>query len=192
MRLPVVAAAVLLGGPAALTAQHTHSPYAAGQSAEVKTLTAEEVASIRAGEGMGLAKPAELNAYPGPRHVLDLADSLDLTTAQRERTRALFEAMTAEAIVAGDAVIEAERELDALFASGSVDPAALDRRLAAVADARAALAAVHLRAHLAMRDLLTRHQVHEYVRLRGYDGSRSHGTAGHGAAPRPDGDRRRE
>ncbi len=34
---------------------------------------------------MGLALAAELNGYPGPAHVIELADSLELTEAQRTR-----------------------------------------------------------------------------------------------------------
>ena len=36
------------------------------------------MADLRAGRGMGLALAAELNGYPGPAHVLELADKLDL------------------------------------------------------------------------------------------------------------------
>lgn len=172
---PILVATVLLAAiPAAGHAQHTPSPHAGDQDSEVKTLTAAEVAGLRAGDGMGLARPGELNGYPGPRHVLDLADSLHLDPDQARATERLFDSMRERAIAAGEAVIAAERDLDALFASGSVDHAALERSLQAVAEARAALSAVHLRAHLAMRDVLTRHQVREYARLRGYADGHGH------------------
>lgn len=39
---------------------------------------------------MGFAKAAELNSYPGPKHVLDLGDRLKLTTQQRQQVQAIF------------------------------------------------------------------------------------------------------
>ena len=58
---------------------------------------------------MGLALAAELNGYPGPLHVLDLAQELQLTAEQRRKTRVLFEAMRAETSALGAELIEAER-----------------------------------------------------------------------------------
>jgi hypothetical protein len=45
-------------------------------------LSDEQIADLRAGRGMALALTAELNGYPGPLHVLDLADQLALTATQ--------------------------------------------------------------------------------------------------------------
>ena len=39
---------------------------------------------------MGLALAAELNGYPGPRHVLDLADQLGLTPEQQVEAQRLL------------------------------------------------------------------------------------------------------
>ncbi|NIP83105.1 MAG: hypothetical protein GWM90_29300, partial [Gemmatimonadetes bacterium] len=116
MRSILVVGSVLLavGAPAAGQAP---SPYAGAGSDSVKTLTMAEVTALLTGEGMGLARPAELNGYPGPRHVLDLADSLGLTAAQRGATEALFADMRDEAVGVGRAVLEAERALDAAFAA---------------------------------------------------------------------------
>jgi hypothetical protein len=38
---------------------------------------------------MGMAKAAELNGYPGPRHVLDLSPELHLTDAQTKLVRGI-------------------------------------------------------------------------------------------------------
>ena len=51
---------------------------------------------------MGLALAAELNGYPGPLHVIELADSLRLTPEQRARMEALHTSMTSEAGVLGE------------------------------------------------------------------------------------------
>jgi hypothetical protein len=45
-------------------------PYAGQQARSIKALSDEEIAALRKGEGMGMAKAAELNGYPGPVHVL--------------------------------------------------------------------------------------------------------------------------
>ena len=141
------------------------------------TLSGADIAALKGGQGWGLARPAEMNGWPGPRHVLDLAEPLGLDAEQRAQVEAIFDAMQAEARRLGPAYIEAERALDAAFVSGEIDPTRLDALLADAADARAALRAVHLRAHMATAPLLTRHQRHTYMRLRGhYSG---HGT-GHG------------
>lgn len=56
-----------------------HGSYAGFHSREIKALSASDVEGLQQGRGMGLALPAELNGYPGPMHVLELADELNLT-----------------------------------------------------------------------------------------------------------------
>lgn len=87
----------------------------------IKALSDQQIADLRAGRGLGLALPAELNGYPGPAHVLENADALALTADQRARTQALFEAMKAEAVPVGERLIEQERTLDRLFADRRID-----------------------------------------------------------------------
>jgi hypothetical protein len=48
-------------------------------------LSQTDIESLQNGTGDafgGMAKLAELNGYPGPRHVLDLANELELTPNQ--------------------------------------------------------------------------------------------------------------
>ena len=74
----------------ALLAQHDpahHSPYVDHADREIKSLSDEEVTQLLGGEGMGLALPAELNGYPGPKHVIELADDLELSTEQCKQLR---------------------------------------------------------------------------------------------------------
>ena len=66
---------------------------------------------------MSLALPAELNGYPGPRHVLELAEQLGLTDQQRADVQRLFDDMTAEVVPLGQKLIAQEAELDRLFAA---------------------------------------------------------------------------
>src|ERR687892_37699 len=76
----------------------THQPYAGMQARPVKALSDQQIADLRAGRGMGLALAAELNGYPGPLHVIELADQLDLSGALRQRMRELYDAMKTEAV----------------------------------------------------------------------------------------------
>src|SRR5262245_58316557 len=77
-------------------AQAPSAPYAGQQNREIKALSPEEIRDLAEGRGMGLAKAAELNGYPGPSHVLELAAPLRLTAEQRAATQALFQRMQGE------------------------------------------------------------------------------------------------
>ena len=62
----------------------TKSPYVSETSREIKALSAEDISGYLQGQGMGFAKAAELNGFPGPKHVLDLSDELELSHLQSE------------------------------------------------------------------------------------------------------------
>ena len=144
------------------------APYAGMQSRPVKALSEKDVADLRAGRGMGLALPAELNGYPGPSHVLEHADALGLTADQHARTAALFNEMKAETIPAGERLIEQEGKLDRLFAERRITLASLKTATADIGVTQARLRETHLKYHLAMMTVLTREQVEKYQALRGY------------------------
>jgi len=164
--------AVTVALPFAAAAQHTPpQPYAGLESRPVKALSPEQLADLRAGRGMGLALPAELNGYPGPTHVLELAGPPGLSPEQRARTEALVVAMKAEAIPLGERLIADEAALDRLFAEKRVTAGTLDAASASVGAAQAALRTAHLRYHLDMIAVLTPEQVVRYAMLRGYGGA---------------------
>ncbi len=146
----------------------TESPYAGEEERAIKSLSSKEVAALRAGKGMGFARLAELNGYPGPRHVLDLADELELTAAQRADSEAIFREMKAAAVTLGEALIRAESELDQAFANDAIDQAALEAGLLEIGDMRARLRLVHMAAHLKQAELLSDAQITAYSSLRGY------------------------
>ena len=77
-----------------LAADMPASPYAGQQTRAIKALSPEDIAALRNGAGMGMAKAAELNGYPGPAHVLALAAQLGLTKNQQQRVTAIFERMS--------------------------------------------------------------------------------------------------
>ena len=68
------------------------------QTRTIKALSDQQIADLKAGRGMGLALSAELNGYPGPIHVLELADQLGLSAEQKARIKDLFDSMKAEAV----------------------------------------------------------------------------------------------
>jgi Spy/CpxP family protein refolding chaperone len=165
--------ALLIGAPAAAAAQaHDHSQqseHSGKESREIKALAGEEIAALLAGEGMGLALAAELNRYPGPRHVLDLADALKLTPVQREQVRGTFQSMQRQAIDLGRQIVEQERQLDHMFAARHIDDARLTEATSALGRLQGELRRVHLAAHLRTTAVLTDAQVKEYDVLRGYE-----------------------
>lgn len=145
------------------------SPYAGQEERAIKALSSDEVENYLAGKGAGFAKAAELNHYPGPRHVLDLARELELTAEQRKRSQEIFDAMQSRAIALGTQLVGKERELDRRFASGAIDPSSLDQLLSDIGKLQAGLRYVHLSAHLEEKRLLSAEQARRYDQLRGYD-----------------------
>ncbi|MEX2643064.1 MAG: hypothetical protein WD270_06400 [Acetobacterales bacterium] len=179
-RLSYAALGLLLAGPALAAAAEPGS-YAPWESRPVSGLSAQQIDDLRAGRGMALALPAELNGFPGPRHVLDLAGELALTPEQRGRTEAMFAEMQREAAALGDRIVEAEMRLDRLFAGGDPDGEAVRIATGDVARLYGELRFTHLRYHIAMKRLLGPQQLAAYARLRGYDGGGGrHGDHGHG------------
>jgi hypothetical protein len=145
-RLILLLVAFTLG---ACSTQHSWlSQYRNQEQREIKALSPEEVADLLAGKGMGFAKAAELNGYPGPAHVLELAAPLRLSPEQRARTEALFERMNLQARHLGAQLVQAERELDASFREHRVTAELLAQQLEQVSALQAKVRNAHLHAHL--------------------------------------------
>ena len=169
---------ILCGLPGALAAQtHDHasrnhtSPYAGHENREIAALSSEEIEGLLAGEGMGMALPAELNGYPGPKHVLEMAADLNLSSDQRSRVEAVFAEMQATAREQGARLVALERELDQAFKDRTVTGEHLALLLSSIAGERAQLRATHLSAHLRLIPVLSPEQVETYKRIRGYGGT---------------------
>ena len=141
--------------------------YAGLQQRPDKALSAQQIDDLRAGRGMGMALAAELNDYPGPRHVLDLSDKLGLTPAQRKQVSRLFDEMAGRARALGGQILAAERRLDRLFAQKRAGDAELRSITAVIARRNGDLRYVHLGYHLSVRGLLSDRQIARYATLRG-------------------------
>ena len=163
----VFAAAALSCNVQAASAAPTSS-YAGQETREIKAMSPEDVQAYLTGKGLGLAKAAELNGYPGPSHVLALFSELGLTPDQRKLTKSLFETMEAQATQLGWPLVEEERKLDSLFATKSITPELLSASLSHIGGLQAKVRAAHLEAHLAQVRILTPEQIARYIQLRGY------------------------
>jgi Spy/CpxP family protein refolding chaperone len=172
-------AILLLTASAAAFAQSS-APYSGQQARSIKALSEDEVKGYLAGDGMGYAKAAELNHYPGPMHTLELADQLGLSAAQRAAMAALMKRHKVEARELGAEVVRFERELDALFAQRKATPALVDAKLAEIGAAHARLRGSHLKAHLEATGFLAPDQIARYDALRGYTGAAATGHSGQG------------
>jgi hypothetical protein len=165
-----VAALVLTAGTAV-----AQTPYTGMQTRPIKALSEQQVADLHAGRGMGMALAAELNGYPGPTHVLELADKLGLSAEQRRHVEALFASMKQEALPLGARLIEQEAELDRQFSVRTITPQSLKSATAAIATTQGELRETHLKYHLSTVAMLSEHQRQKYSELRGYgDGPKKH------------------
>ncbi len=167
----VIACALTTSAARAQTQAANRSPYAGEQSRSIKALSATEIDDLRAGQGMGLSKAAELNHKPGPRHVLDLASPLALSDAQRAEIQATFDRMAGVAKTVGAVIIEKERALDAHFARDDAGSAEVEQSIDEIARLRGRLRFAHIDAHVRTARALTTDQIAAYDRLRGYDGA---------------------
>ena len=158
----------LIASIAFVTSVHAQTPYAGMHGRSIKALSDQQIADLGAGRGMGLALAAELNGYPGPSHVLELADKLDLSADQRAGMQRLFDAMKAEAMPLGAKLIEQEADLDKQFATRTVTPESLRASTAAAAATQGILRETHLKYHLSTGNILTPSQMTKYAELRGY------------------------
>lgn len=157
---------------AAFAQDHGHggnsAPYAGFETREIKSLSEQDIEELRRGGGWGLALPAELNGRPGPAHLLELEEELNLSASQVEAISAIYEQMRTAAVAAGERFIAAEAALSDAFAGSDLSEEKLRDLLAEAAEARAELRFIHLSRHLSTPELLSDAQIQRYNVLRGY------------------------
>jgi Spy/CpxP family protein refolding chaperone len=168
MCLTVAAAVIAMLSSAAQAQSHQHQPYAGLQSRSIKAMSEQQVADLRDGKGMSLALAAELNGYPGPSHVLELKEPLNLTDRQLQSIEGMFTSMQKEARAIGARLIMQETHLDAMFANHDIDTFKLAHMTKAIGETQAQLREAHLKYHLTTTELLTPEQTKRYAELRGY------------------------
>jgi len=146
------------------------SNYSGHEQRKIKALSQGEIDGYLTGKGMGLAKSAELNHYPGPKHVMELFQELSLSKDQIKETKRIHEAMKGKAIEYGQLLITKEEEIEGIFSEGSVSPQILEKVLSESAEIKSKLREVHLMAHIEQKVVLTKYQARLYDNLRGYSG----------------------
>jgi len=166
----VLTALAMLTLGTGLAGAQVPQPYIGMQDRPIKALSDQQVSDLKSGRGMGLALAAELNGYPGPLHLLELADQLAMSPAQRASIRELFEAMKAEAVQLGERLIAQETELDRQLAGRTVTADSLRSTTVAIGATQAELRYTHLKYHLLALAIVTSGQMQRYLELRGYAG----------------------
>jgi hypothetical protein len=174
MRVSKLAAILYLSLVAPAAWAQSSQPYAGLQDRKIKSLSDEQIADLKAGRDAGLALAAELNGYPGPLHVLELADKLGLSSDQKESVQRLAATMKDEAIRIGEQLLDAEEDLNRSFAAGTITQDQVEDQTRAIAVLWGKLRATHLGYHLVVAKLLTPVQVARYNELRGYAGGGGH------------------
>lgn len=158
-------------------AQHAMSaqaPTAASAEAQHHAFLKLEREAIENGQGFGMALAADRNGYPGPKHILELRDALQLTPQQDAAVKALMSAMKEKALARGREILAAEARLEEMFRGGRSE-AELREETYRIATLRAQLRWVHLATHIAARKLLNEEQLATYQRMR-HGGGHAHGS----------------
>ena len=155
-----------------------HSSYGGQEAREIKSLSQDDIRGLLSGAGTpfgGMAKPAELNGYPGPRHVLDAmeAGEFEMSDGQRAQIQNLYDEMKKDAIALGRQMVAVEQKIDDEFTDETVTEESLQNNIAKSARIYEQLRFVHLKYHLKMVDILTPEQITQYNILRGYIGNKS-------------------
>jgi Spy/CpxP family protein refolding chaperone len=162
-----------------ISVSQASSPYVDKVSQSIKSLSTEEIQQILNGEGMGYALAAELNNYPGPKHVLELKDKLALTPDQLDQTNQLFSTMQQSAKELGQQLVEAEAALEAHFQSGAANADTIQALVNNISVIDAKLRGLHLSTHVSQKDILSQEQNERYQTLRGYNTEKSHSKHDH-------------
>jgi len=144
------------------------SKYAGEEKREIKSLSETDIEELKNGKGWGLAKAAELNGLPGPAHLLEMKDEIELSAKQVRAIEDLYKKMKQEAVPLGLELIELERELNNHFANRTITYELLSILLERIAQVQKKLRYVHLSTHLKTPNILTPEQIALYNKLRGY------------------------
>jgi len=154
----------------ALADENYKSKYIDQEHREIKSLTPDDIKEMQRGGGWGLAKAAELNGVPGPAHILEKEDKINLTDEQKRKIQKIYNNMKSEAVVLGEYLIRREAQLNKSFSDRTINQALLESSIQEIEKVRAKLRLVHLSAHLQTPNILTNEQIILYNKLRGYSG----------------------
>jgi Spy/CpxP family protein refolding chaperone len=120
-----------------------------------------------------MARYADINGYPGPRHVLDLREELELEDEQAKQMEAIYEEMAEKARMKGEAIVAAEKRLNGLFLGKTASVDSVRSLTEEIGRLRGELRAIHLLAHMQASAIMSPAQRERYSALR-------RGMHGHG------------
>jgi uncharacterized membrane protein/Spy/CpxP family protein refolding chaperone len=143
-----------------------HSPSIANQYRDIKAHSMQKIAAYINGKGMGLAKAAELNHYPGSKHVLELSSQLNLSQAQITKTKNLYQNMHKQAVYIGQLIVEKEKILDALFSTQQINEENLRQVITEIHTYQGDLRFIHLKSHIQQKNILSKEQAKLYDAIR--------------------------
>jgi hypothetical protein len=157
-----------------------HAAEAAREGTGIPALSEALAAGYLDGKAMWQASVAELNHYPSPRRVLELAESLELTEGQRRATTNLHEEARREAIRLGEELVALEQRLNRIFVWNQATADNISRVVLDIGTLQTQLRLTHLVASIRQKPLLTEEQVRRYDELqgRGMDSGRSSNKMG--------------
>lgn len=158
--------------PTLALAKSLKSPYVKQMNNQIKAITQKDLEGLKKGSGMpfgGMAKAAELNGLPGPRHVLDMSQQVKLTKDQQRKINKIFNKMNSEARKLGAHLIKIERQMDDQMKSGKINSSTLNDLVNKSATVYGKLRYSHLVAHLQTKNVLTKKQIDTYNKIRGYN-----------------------
>jgi len=147
---------------------HAQSEYSGQEKRKIKSLSEDDIKQLESGKGWGFAKAAELNGMPGPIHLIELKDKIELTASQIGRIEALYSEMKKDAVPLGKRLVQLERKLDSDFSTKTITPESLESQLEEIGNVTAKLRHVHLSTQLKTPKILTEAQIKKYNQLRGY------------------------
>ena len=144
------------------------SLYAGEESRQIKSLADSDIDDLLNGRGWGLAKAAELNGVPGPKHLLEMSSEIELSPEQVAAIKAVGSEMNAKAKSLGARYVELEKTLNDEFAAGHMSVGRLETLLNDISAVRTKLRFTHLESS----PILTAKQLEQYNALRGYADSK--------------------
>jgi hypothetical protein len=144
-----------------------HAAEAAREGTGIPALSEAQAASYLDGEAMWLANVAELNHYPSPRRVLELAEALELEEGQRRATTMLHEETRREAIRLGGELVALEQRLNRIFAWNQATADNIAKLVLDIGTLKAQFRLTHLVASIRQKPLLMEEQVRRYDELQG-------------------------
>ena len=144
-----------------------HAAEAAREGTGIPALSEAQAASYLDGKATWQASVAELNHYPSPRRVLELAEALELAEGQRRATTKLHEETRREAIRLGGELVALEQRLNRIFAWNQATADNIAKIVLDIGTLRTQFRLTHLVANIRQKPLLTEEQVRRYDELQG-------------------------